>query len=235
VSDPELAARWEALAQRHGLREPALAQLQRVLAHMAHDETAPTTARDPHQAVDVHVADSLVGLELAVVRRAKRIADLGAGAGFPGVALAAALPGSRVALVESASRKCEYLGRMLAAARIPNAEIVHARIEEWREGMGRHDLVVARALASLRVILEYAAPLLEVGGSFVAWKGKRDATEEFLAVGAAEELGLVLREVVPVAPFAGAQHRHLHVYEKTEPTPDRFPRRPGRAASRPLG
>jgi 16S rRNA (guanine527-N7)-methyltransferase len=235
VSDRELAAGWEALAQRHGLREPAVAQLQRVLAHMAQDETAPTTAREERNALDVHVADSLVALELAAVRRARRIADLGAGAGFPGTALAAALSGARVALVESASRKCEYLGRMLAAAGISNATVVHARVEEWREGIGAHDLVVARAVASLPVICEYAAPLLEVGGSLVAWKGKRDSGEELFGQRAAQQLGLVPREVVRVAPFAGAQHRHLHVYEKTEPTPERFPRRPGRAASRPLG
>jgi 16S rRNA (guanine527-N7)-methyltransferase len=234
VTGSDLAARWAGLAERYALREAAIGQLQRVVAHMAGDETAPTTARDPASSLDVHVADSLVALELAVVRRARRVADLGAGAGFPGLALAAALPDARVALVESASRKCEYLRRVLAEAGIPNADVVHARAEEWHDGMGGQDLVVARSLASLTVVCEYAAPLLEVGGSVVAWKGKRDGGEEYLGNEAAAQLGLVRREVVAVFPFPKAQHRHLHVYEKTEPTPDRFPRRPGRAASRPL-
>jgi 16S rRNA (guanine527-N7)-methyltransferase len=235
VTHGDLAGGWQALGARYGLEPRAVEQLQRVVDHMARDETAPTSVREPAAALDVHVADSLVALDLDFVRAAGRIADLGPGAGFPGLALAAALPGARVALVESASRKCEYLRRVVEAAGVENAEVVHARAEEWTAGIEGQDLVVARALAALPVIAEYAAPLLRVGGCAVAWKGRRDGGEEERGARAAEQLGLAVRGVVPVSPFAAAEHRHLHVYEKVEPTPERFPRRPGRAATRPLG
>jgi 16S rRNA (guanine527-N7)-methyltransferase len=234
VSKSALAKRWRALVARYDLADPAIAQLQRVVEYMTGDETAPTTLREPAAALDGHLADSLVALELEQVRAARRIADLGAGAGFPGLALAAALPDARVALVESASRKCEYLRRVVAEAQNPNVDVVHARVEEWKDGTGAHDLVVARALARLPVVAEYAAPLLAMGGWLVAWKGRRDGEEEERAANAAAQLGLAMREVMPVSPFPAAEHRHLHLFEKVEPTPERFPRRSGRAASRPL-
>jgi 16S rRNA (guanine527-N7)-methyltransferase len=234
VSDRDLAARWTELAERYELGPDAVGQLQQVVAHMAGDETAPTTVRDPGSAIDVHVADSLVAIELPQVREATTIADLGSGAGFPGLALAAALPAARVSLVESGSRKCEYLRRAVAAAGLGSVGVVHARVEEWREGLEANGLVVARALAALPVLVEYAAPLLSVGGHLVAWKGRRDGDEEARGVDAAAQLGLESQSVVPVAPFAGAEHRHLHLYQKVAATPDRFPRRAGRAASRPL-
>src|SRR5439155_1324410 len=81
------------------------------------------------------------------------------------------------------------------------------------EGIGLHDLVTARALAALPVVAEYAAPLLRPGGFLVAWKGRRDGDEEERGATAAAQLGLAPRSVVPVSPFPGAEHRHLHVYE----------------------
>jgi 16S rRNA (guanine527-N7)-methyltransferase len=92
----------------------------------------------------------------------------------------------------------------------------------------------ARAVAPLAVLVEYAAPLLCVGGRLVAWKGARSADEERAGEEAAGIVGLSLDRVEHVVPFAGAHSRHLHVYVKTAPTPSRFPRRPGMARKRPL-
>jgi 16S rRNA (guanine527-N7)-methyltransferase len=201
---------------------------------VAEDQTAPTTVRAPSEAVEVHVADSLVGLEVAHVWAARRIADLGAGAGFPGLVLAAALPAAQVALVESVGRKAEFLRRTAAAMGLANAAVVVARAEAWPEGVGGHDVVTARALAPLNVLAEYAAPLLREGGALVAWKGRRDAEEERDGAAAAARLGLAVEEVRPVRPWAAAQARHLHVLRKVAPTPEGFPRRPGMARKRPL-
>jgi 16S rRNA (guanine527-N7)-methyltransferase len=182
------------------------------------------------------VADSLSALELERVPGALAIADVGSGAGFPGLALALALPHARVDLIEAAGRKAAVIERLAAAAGAANARAVHTRAEEWAagEGAGAYDLVTARAVGPLALLLEYAAPLLRVGGAFVAWKGARDSGEEGDAARAAAELGLDLVEVRRVEPFEGARDRHLHVYEKTAPTPERFPRRPGMAKKRPL-
>ncbi|MGB2712327.1 MAG: 16S rRNA (guanine(527)-N(7))-methyltransferase RsmG [Conexibacter sp.] len=224
-----------ALADRHGLPEGAVTQLGTLLAALAADPHAPTTVRAPAEAVHTHLADALVALELVAVREATTVADLGAGAGFPGLPLAIALPAASVALVESNARKCAFIESAVAAARIGNAHAVASRAESWGEGRGACDLVTARALAPLAVIAEYAAPLLRDGGVLVAWKGRRDPAEEHAAAAAAELLGLSVEEVRAVAPYAGAAHRHLHVLRKVAPTPPRFPRRPGMARKRPLG
>ncbi len=103
--------RLDALAEQHGIAAAGRGALEALLDVLARDDTAPTTVRDPTVAVDVHVADALAGLEVAELREAGTIADLGAGAGIPGLVLAAALPAARVHLVESAGRKCAFLER----------------------------------------------------------------------------------------------------------------------------
>ncbi len=205
-----------------------------LLTLQAVDPTASTSVREPAIAVDRHVADSLSALVLEEVRGARRIADIGSGAGWPGLALAAALPAARVALVESAVRHCRYLERAVVEAGLGNVEVVNARVEEWGDGMGVHDLVTARAVASLPVLCEYAAPLLAEHGALVAWKGAVAADELADGLAAAELLGLEAAEPIRVVPYAGAREHTLHVFRKIAPTPERFPRRAGMAVKRPL-
>jgi 16S rRNA (guanine527-N7)-methyltransferase len=220
--------------ERSGLTPEATAAIERLLDLVANEPAAPTTVRDRAEAVDVHVADSLSGLELAAVRGARRIADLGAGAGFPGLVLAAALPDARVTLVESVKRKCDWLSRAVETMGLANVDVVHTRAEDWPGGLGAHDLVTARALATLNVLVEYAAPLLADGGALVAWKGRRDPVEEADGGAAAEQVGMALRDVRRVEPFADVRDRHLYLYLKVRPTPNRYPRRAGMARKRPL-
>jgi 16S rRNA (guanine527-N7)-methyltransferase len=228
-------SRLEEVCRRFSVPPAGAASLAALLAVQASDPEASTTVRDPAAAADRHVADSLAALALAEVRDARVIADLGSGAGWPGLALAAALPSARVRLVESAIRHCRYLERAVAAAALPNAEVVHARAEDWPEGIGAHDLVTARALASLPVLCEYAAPLLVQGGVLVAWKGAVEPSEADAGRGAASVLGLESAGVHRVDPYLRSQHATLHVFRKVAPTPSRFPRRPGMAVKRPMG
>ncbi len=211
------------------------ATLAMVLRVLAEDEHAPTAIRDPGQGVGLHLLDSLAALEIEPLREAGRVADLGSGAGFPGLPIAVALPSAEVALVESQRRKCEFLERVCAAAKITNAKVVWARGEEWAEGRVRNDVVLARALASQAVVLEYAAPLLRVGGRLIDWRGVRSEEDERQADSAAAILGLKREEIRRVAPFEGAVNHHLDVFIKVAETPDRFPRRAGMARKRPLG
>jgi 16S rRNA (guanine527-N7)-methyltransferase len=227
-------SRLDEVARRFELTDDGLGALRSILELQAADPTASTTVRDPDTTADRHVADALVALDLPAVRGARRIADLGSGAGWPGLALAAALPDAHVALVESAARHCRYLERAVAVAGLVNVEVVHARVEEWRAGLDAHDLVTARALASLPVIVEYAAPLLVEGGTLVAWKGAVDEAESAAGTAAAEVVGLALGDVRRVRPFPKAENHSLHVFQKVARTPSRFPRRPGMAAKRPL-
>jgi 16S rRNA (guanine527-N7)-methyltransferase len=223
------------LAARHGLTPDQRLQLGAILAILAADEHAPTAVREPERAVDVHIADSLAALDVAGVRSAALIGDLGAGAGFPGLPLAVALPTADFKLAESSARKCAFLQDAVAALGLANVCVVCARAEEWPEGEGAHDLILARALAAQPVVLEYAAPLLKEGGQLVDWRGRRLAAEESSAETAAAELGLRLVEIVLAEPFAEARDHRMHVFEKVAPTPARFPRRAGIARKRPLG
>jgi 16S rRNA (guanine527-N7)-methyltransferase len=140
-----------------------------------------------------------------------------------------------VSLVESNGRKCAFIAAAIEACSLGNAAAIHARVESWPEGLGSCDLVTARALASLAVVAEYAAPLLAVGGWLVAWRGRRDPDDEAAGARAAAEVGLDPGAVTRVEPYPGALHRHLHLMHKVASTPDRFPRRPGMARKRPLG
>jgi 16S rRNA (guanine527-N7)-methyltransferase len=223
------------LCARHHLGADQAGQLQALLAVLAGDRNAPTPLRDPRRALDDHLADSLVALDLASVRRARAIADLGSGAGFPGLPLAIAVPSAEVFLVESNGRKCEFLAGAISSCHAANAVVVNDRAETWAAGLGRCDLVVARALAPLAVVAEYAAPLLLEGGVLVAWRGRRDPDDDRAGEAAAEVLGLQYSDPIRVQPFPGALHRHLQVLFKVAETPDRFPRRPGVARKRPLG
>jgi 16S rRNA (guanine527-N7)-methyltransferase len=217
-------------------------QIELLLEALAAEPDPHTTVSEPERAREVHVADSLSGLEVPSLAAAHRIADVGAGAGFPGLVLAVALPSARVDLIESVGRKAAVIDRLIQAARVVNARSVVARAEDWARlpvalGGGRcaYDAVTARAVASLPVLVEYAAPLLGASGVLVAWKGAVGADEMRLGKRAAVEVGMAFEDVVSVNPFPSARVRSLYVFRKVACTPERFPRRAGMAAKRPLG
>jgi 16S rRNA (guanine527-N7)-methyltransferase len=215
--------------------------VDRLLAALAAEPDPHTTVADPEAAREVHVADSLSGLEVPELAAASRIADIGAGAGFPGLVLAIALPRAEVDLIESAGRKTAVIDRLIQTAELSNARSVTARAEDFARmpaalGGGReaYDAVTARAVGPLAVLVEYAAPLLREGGVLVAWKGARDQAEEAAGAATAEKVGMAVKEVVPVQPYEASENRHLHVFRKIAPTPPGFPRRAGMARKRPL-
>jgi 16S rRNA (guanine527-N7)-methyltransferase len=223
------------LVRRYTLPGTAREALQTLLELLAADPTAPTALREPDRVLHDHLADALVSLELEPVRAAETVADLGSGAGVPGLPLAIAKPTAAFALVESNGRKCEFIERATATCGLRNVEVINERVEAWRDGAQRFELVTARALAPLAVVAEYAAPLLSHQGSLIAWRGLRDSAAEDAATVAARTLGLTVGEVRAVRPYDGARWRHLHVFIKEKPTPPSFPRRPGMARKRPLG
>lgn len=217
------------------------ARVGAILDMLASDPTAPSAVRDPADAWRLHVADSLSGLEVPSLAAATAIADVGAGAGFPGLVLAIALPAARVDLIESIGRKCEFMRRAIAAAGIANARVIAERAEDWARaappegGREAYDVVTARAVGRLATLAELASPLLRDGGALVAWKGRRDADEEAELEGAGSAVAVAPGDVLAVGELAGSRHRHLHVAVKAGPTPERLPRRPGMAKKRPFG
>lgn len=221
------------LAARYGLAADAHGRLIALLDRLSRPE-APTSVHHGRAAVDVHLADSLAGLLVPAVREARTIADLGSGAGLPGLVLAVALPDARVHLIESQARKCAFIAGAATAIGVRNADVTCIRIEEWRAGRERCDVVCARAVAALPVLCEYAAPLLDADGVLVAWKGAVSQEEQDDAEAAAATVGLEAAGVLAVTPFAGSERRTLHLWRKVAATPSGYPRRTGMATKRPL-
>lgn len=211
-------------------------RLQTVLALLAEERASVSSVVD-QRAWQVHVVDSLTGLEAPELAEATRIADVGAGAGFPGLVLAVALPAAQVDLIESVGRKCEFMQRAIDAAGIANAHVLNTRSEDWASGEGReaYDAVTARAVGRLSTLAELASPLLKPNGALIAWKGKRDTEEEEQLENAAEALAMAPERVLDVGDRAGSEHRHLHVIRKNGRTPSNLPRKSGIAKKRPKG
>lgn len=201
-------------------------------------EIAGTAITSADSAWDLHIRDSLAGLEVPAIATASNIVDIGSGAGFPGLVLAAELPGVQVVLVDSVRKKMEAAARIAEELELENVECVWGRAEEIADRGGLRfesfDVVTARALAQLNVLLEYAAPLLGERGHLVAWKGTPSPEEQAAASCAAGQVGMSEGELIATTPFRGSRDRHFYLSQKVAPTPDRFPRRAGMALKRPL-
>ena len=176
-----------------------------------------TSIRDPAQARQVHIEQSLASLPI-VESYAGPIVDVGSGGGAPGIPLAAALPDREVTLLESSRRKADFLEQI--AAGFPNVRVVWGRAEE--QDLERFGVALAKALAQPPVAAEWCLPLVRVGGAAILWVGP--SADVDAVAGAAARLG-------SDAPEA---HSGLLVLRKVAPTPPGFPRRPGIARKRPL-
>ncbi len=189
-----------------------------------------TAIDDVADAVDRHLADSLAGLTRPELS-GPTLADLGSGGGFPGLVIATLRPDITVTLVESERRKCEWLTR--ASANLPNVRVVADRSESLaKRHREAYTTVTARAVAPLVATIELAAPLTAVGGHLVAWVTDA-AVSDPASVEAAGMVGFDAPVIHAVEPFPGAR-RYLAIARKREATSARYPRRPGRAAARPL-
>ncbi|NNM21353.1 MAG: 16S rRNA (guanine(527)-N(7))-methyltransferase RsmG [Gammaproteobacteria bacterium] len=164
-----------------------------------------TAITDPAQQLSHHLLDSLSVLPFL---HGERIADIGSGAGLPGIPLALAQPQRRFTLVEATAKKTRFLRHALRVLGLANVEIVTARIEDYRPPSA-FDTVVARALAALPRLTELSAGLLATGGRLLAMKG-REPVEEMKEVGPAWGILATHRLVVPEL----AAERHLIVIEK---------------------
>jgi len=231
-----VAERCRELTDRFELPPRSAEKLNALLKFVITGPSSLTNVRDPAAAVELHIADSLAGLQLPQLRSAATIADLGSGGGFPGLVLAIALPDAQLTLVESEARKADFLRETAEAMTLENVVVIAERAELWALEAREQDVVTSRALASTSILLEYAAPLLRVGGSLVAWKGNVSEEESADAAFAAEELQMSRPTAVEVSEdlVRGADRRQLVISEKLAVTPGRYPRRPGIAKKRPL-
>jgi 16S rRNA (guanine527-N7)-methyltransferase len=190
---------------------------------------------EPGAVARLHLLDALSAVPLLDELGPARALDLGSGGGVPGVVLAIARPAVAWTLVDSAGKKADALRGFVAGLGLTNVSVVAERAEILgRDASHREqfDLVTARACAPLPVLAEYALPLVRLGGAVVAWKSVIGDAELAGGNAAAGQLGGML-EVRDAGIGALGDHRFV-VIRKVDTTPDRFPRRPGQAAKRPL-
>ena len=192
--------------------------LAALLDLVADEPSAITRCATRATARDAHVADSLVALDPPVVRAARRIADLGSG-GDSALALAIALPSARRRWRARAQVRVPGRARQTGSSSATSRSSRLAR-RPGRQEHGGHDLVVARALAALPVLVEYAAPLLSPGGSAGRLEGSFGTAEE--ADGrAAAALGTSEAAAGPSSRSCGPRSISLPS-SKVSPTPTAF-------------
>ena len=196
--------------------------------------------------VEKHFIDSLIPLKLMAdrgllpSRDGASAVDVGCGAGFPSLPVAAACDGTlfpslTVCAVDGTGKKIAHVKRAAESAGLPGVKAIHGRAEELAAAGGpmreRFDLAAARAVASLPELLELCAPFVKVGGAVAAYKGPEDETAA--ASGAAKTLGLVLRDRIAYT-LPGGDARTLVLYEKVKITPAAYPRKFAKIKSDPL-
>ena len=193
-----------------------------------------TSITEPEEIILKHFVDSLT---LGKLAQAGRLADIGTGAGFPGIPLKILNPDLELYLVDSLAKRLEFLKVVKTELKLNDVATVHARAED----MGRDaryrasfDIVTSRAVARLPVLLEYAMPLLKVGGQFLAAKGLRVEEEVVEAGRALELLGCEVVRVENYTLGEGAEHRATVIVKKLRTTSKEYPRRAGTPAKTPL-
>ena len=198
-----------------------------------------TAITEPVDIERFHFLDS-ISVALAFpdsLRLTGRLCDVGSGAGFPGVPLKLLFPGISLTLIDSTAKRTRFLSSLVAAQGLENVEVHTGRCEDLahetqlRESF---DVVVARAVAPLRVLAEYALPFCRLGGYVVLQKKGDIQVELAEAAQTWKELGGGPPEVKPVPHEVLGGDRVLVVIKKVSGTPDRYPRRPGVPAKRPL-
>jgi len=197
-----------------------------------------TTISDPDEVIIRHFLDSLSPVDVIGFDDGDKLIDVGTGAGFPGLALAIAFPQIQVTLLDSVQKKLKFLQAVIDDLKLPNVQTLHMRAEDAGnspEHREQYDIVTARAVALLPVLLEYTMPLVKVGGFLVAMKGESAQRE----VDEAKRALFILKgEAKPVYDYQLPQTERSHflvTIEKTDKTPRNYPRQAGIPKKKPIG
>ena len=196
-----------------------------------------TAIRDSEAIRVKHFLDSMTCLLAMRESVSNRLIDVGTGAGFPGIPLKIIYPNMRLTLVESVGKKAEFCQHIVKLLCLDGVEILTARAEEVGQAPAhrqQYDWAVARAVATLPVLVEYLLPLVKVGGHALAQKGESAHAEAQAAEYAMQLLGGRLRQILPVTLPGVADERYLVVIDKVAATPPAYPRRTGVPAKSPI-
>jgi 16S rRNA (guanine527-N7)-methyltransferase len=216
------------------LNEAQIAQLTRYAALLKewNEKMNLTAISEESEVIEKHFLDCLIPAK-AVRIEGKNCADLGTGAGFPGLVWAIAFPTSKITLVEATAKKCTFLAEVIKQLGLTNVRVINKRAEEL-PNKNQFDLVVARALAPLPILLELAIPLLTVHGQFLAMKSAKGREELSLSRNAMGKLGAKLISVQEDNLPANDGVRLNILIEKVTPTDHKYPRSWAEIEKKPL-
>jgi 16S rRNA (guanine527-N7)-methyltransferase len=200
-------------------------------------KTNLTAIRDDREIIIKHFFDSLTCLKAINQSAPFSLADVGTGAGFPGIPLKIVLPEISLTLVESARKKTDFCKLAVDTLHLTNTTVVHARAEEAGQNPDLREsfeYTVARAVAELAVLAEYLLPLVKVGGTALAMKGKMDQEEVNAAERAVSIMGGRFSAPVAINLPEGYGQRVIYPITKASPTPPDYPRRAGVPSRKPI-
>jgi 16S rRNA (guanine527-N7)-methyltransferase len=196
-----------------------------------------TAIDHPNKIRTKHFLDSLTCLLAMRDTPMERVVDVGTGAGFPGLPLKIVYPAMRLTLVESVGKKASFCQHIVAALGLEGVEILQERAEvvgmmaAHRE---QYDWALARAVAVMPILMEYLLPLVQIGGRALAMKGESAPAEAHTAERGIQLLGGHFSQLMQVTLPGVEDERYLVIVDKVAATPDKYPRRVGIPAKRPL-
>ena len=193
-----------------------------------------TAITEPHEVATLHFLDSVAMLTLADLK-GKKMADIGTGAGFPGMPLRIVEPSLRLTLLDSLNKRIDFLKEVCADLGLNDVECIHGRAEEFAANHREdYDIVTSRAVANLQMLSELCLPLVKVGGYFLSMKAVDSEEEVNAAKTAIKTLGGQIEKVVDYAiPGTDVQHRLIFI-KKIKETPKKYPRAFAKIKKNPL-
>lgn len=196
-----------------------------------------TGITDYTEVLSKHFFDSLTCIKGLDDWSNKKIIDVGTGAGFPGIPMKIANPTIEITLLDSLSKRINFLEVVSETLGLDKIELIHGRAEDYgqnEEYRETYDAAISRAVADLAVLSEYVLPFIKIGGVFVAQKSINAMDEIELAKKAIEILGGEIRDIIEVkVPGIDIVHA-LVIIEKVQPTPAKYPRKAGKPTKKPL-